>query len=89
MIPLSRTITVSTSVSAGLGSDVPESPSDCFRAERHCRKRCPRYSTRNERKTPAIRMAAVVPSYFSSPRHSLANMSEACVKSCSIINIRP
>src|SRR5689334_8266308 len=41
----------------------------------------PRYSTRKERKMPAMRMAAAVDSYSSSPRHSFWNMRTAWVKS--------
>jgi hypothetical protein len=31
---------------------------------------------------PAIKMAAVVPSYWSSPRHELLNIKSACVNRC-------
>lgn len=43
------------------------------------RNRLPAYSTRNERKIPAIAIEPVVASYFSVPRHGLPNMSCAWV----------
>jgi hypothetical protein len=43
----------------------------------HCTMRIPMYSTRNDKNRPAMRMAEAVASYASSPRHSLANISEA------------
>lgn len=80
MTPASRTLIFTISV---LGEWCPWSPCEweAALAACHCTSRIPRYSTRKERKMPAMRMAAAVDSYESSPRHSLRNMSVAWVNS--------
>jgi hypothetical protein len=54
----------------------------------HCANLCPKYSTRKERNSPAIRIAAGVASYSSSPRHLFSNKSAEWVYSYTVMSTR-
>jgi hypothetical protein len=82
MTPASRTAMLTMSVrAAGAAWACPAASTVLAFALASCHwmRRFPRYSTRNERKIPAMRMADAVASNASSPRHSLVNMRLACV----------
>ena len=48
----------------------------------HVASLCPPYSMRKDKNMPAIKIAAAVPSYASSPKHLFSNMRWACVNNC-------
>lgn len=82
MIPVSMMVMLAISADATTLGDESDSSVSLFFLACHRIARWTINSIRNERNRPAMMMAEVVASYWSSPRHSLVSIILACVYSC-------